>query len=322
MTCAPVLLIGFNRPDFMAAQIAAIRAARPSRVYVSVDGPRKDRPGEEQSCRLVRECVKLIDWPCEVRSLFRNENLGCRAGVSEAIGWFFGHEPEGIVLEDDCRPTLDFLRFATEMLARYRDDEHIGAVNGFNPFNLQTDDLASYHFSAHMDVWGWASWRRVWKNYTVDMSGLGRSPQQVVAASSMTRYMKKVYQGHVKALGRGLSTWDVQMSILFLDKGLLSIVPKNRLIANAGVEDDRATHTGGYVYWGKDWSSAGSLQFPLIHPVNVVCDRQADLRREEIEGAILPRALTFLGSKFPFLRTALSAVGKGLEFICPVLFRI
>ena len=27
--CAPLLLIGFNRPDFMAAQIAAVRAAGP-----------------------------------------------------------------------------------------------------------------------------------------------------------------------------------------------------------------------------------------------------------------------------------------------------
>ena len=322
MACAPVLLIGFNRPDFMAEQIEAIRPAAPARLYVAVDGPRADRPDEAELCRGVRECVKLIDWTCEVRTLFREKNLGCKHGVSGAITWFFENEPEGIVLEDDCRPTVDFLEFATEMLSRYRDDVRIGAVNGFNLFNLQTDEKASYHFSSHMDVWGWASWRRVWKDYSVDMSSLGQDPSRAVESSRMTSYMKKVYKGYVKDLEHGLSTWDIQMSILFMAKGLLSVVPKIRLIANAGVADDRATHTGGYVYWGKDWSHAGRLPFPIVHPSVVSCDYRADVLREKIEGAILPRALTFIGSKIPILRIGLTLIGGVIESLMPILFRI
>ena len=112
--CAPVLLIGFNRPDYMAEQIAAVRPARPSRLYISVDGPRSDRPEEGELCRKVRECAELVDWTCEVKTLFREKNLGCKYGVSGAITWFFENESEGIVLEDDCRPAVDFFRFATE----------------------------------------------------------------------------------------------------------------------------------------------------------------------------------------------------------------
>ena len=139
MSCVPILLIGFNRPDFMAAQIAAVRAARPARLYVAVDGPRPDRSGEAENCRAVRECVKLVDWPCEVKTLFREKNLGCKMGVSGAITWFFDQEEEGIVLEDDCRPSEDFLRFASEMLVRYREDGRVGLVAGFNAFDLQSD---------------------------------------------------------------------------------------------------------------------------------------------------------------------------------------
>ena len=51
MSCAPILLIGFNRPDFMAAQIAAVRAARPARLYVAVDGPCEGRSDESAKCR-------------------------------------------------------------------------------------------------------------------------------------------------------------------------------------------------------------------------------------------------------------------------------
>jgi len=31
--------------------------------------------------------------------------------MSEAISWFFEHEPEGIVLEDDCLPADSFWGF-------------------------------------------------------------------------------------------------------------------------------------------------------------------------------------------------------------------
>lgn len=70
-SCAPILLIGFNRPDFMRAQIAAVREARPLKLYVAVDGPRPDRPDEAEKCRAVRDCVKFVDWPCEVKTLFQ-----------------------------------------------------------------------------------------------------------------------------------------------------------------------------------------------------------------------------------------------------------
>ena len=117
-SCVPILLIGFNRPDFMAAQIVAIRDARPPRLYIAVDGPREGRIDEAEKCRAVRDCVKLIDWPCEIKTLFREKNLGCKYAVSSAITWFFENEEMGIILEDDCRPTVDFLRFASEMLVR------------------------------------------------------------------------------------------------------------------------------------------------------------------------------------------------------------
>ena len=94
------------------------------------------------------------------------------------------------------------------------------------------------------------------------------------------------------------------------------------LIANAGVADDRATHTGGYVYWGKDWSRAGSLPFPLVHPSVVSCDHRADVLREKIEGAIFPRALTFIGARLPCLRHFITLVGKCVEAAFPILFRV
>lgn len=320
--CASVLLVGFNRPDFMASQIAAIRGAAPKKLYIAVDGPRPDRDGEVELCRQVQECVALVDWPCEVKTLFREKNLGCKLSISGAITWFFEHETEGIILEDDCAPALDFFRFASAMLRKYRDDERVGAINGFNFFNLQTDTEVSYHFSRHMDVWGWASWRRVWRKYDVENYRDSERLERAILSSKMTRYYKKIFIDYLTRLKAGLSTWDVQLSLLFMEEGYLSVVPKERLISNTGLSDERATHTANYVYWSDRWTKVGKMDIPIVEPISVCPDEKADYLRERMEGAFLPRVLTYIGSKIHFLGKTMSVIGKILEKWCPFLFRL
>ncbi len=171
-----------------------------------------------------------------------------------------------------------------------------------------------------MDVWGWASWRRVWREYDVDMRQLEGRVDRVIDESSMTLYCKSMFQSWAKEIADGMSTWDIQFSILFLAKGWLSVVPKTRLVANAGIADQRATHTGGYVYWNSEWSRVGEIEFPLVHPSEVVCDKAADRTREKMEGAIVSRGLTWLGAKFPLLCPLLTPCGHVLQRIAPCLF--
>ena len=99
-------------------------------------------------------------------------------------------------------------------------------------------------------------------------------------------------------------------------------MPKVRLVSNVGQADSRATHTGGYVYWAKDWAVAGAIGDRLIPPPSVACDDSADRLRERMEGAVLPRGLTWLGAKFPWMCGFLSAAGGAIEKIAPILFRL
>src|ERR1700719_4166589 len=105
---SPVLFLAFNRPDSTRQVFDAIRSARPPKLYIAADGPRIDRPGEAKLCSEVRDIAVSVDWPCEVKTLFRENNLGCKAGVSGGITWFFSHEDEGIILEDDVLPVPTF----------------------------------------------------------------------------------------------------------------------------------------------------------------------------------------------------------------------
>lgn len=321
--CAPILLIGFNRPDFMAAQIAAVREARPMKLYVAVDGPRANRQGEAEKCRAVRDCVKLVNWPCEVKTLFRENNLGCKLGVSGAISWFFENEEAGIVLEDDCRPTLSFLRFASEMLVRYRDDERVGAIAGFNHFNLQSDSSESYHFSKFFNMWGWASWRRVWRQYDITMFDLMPKLDTILRKSLRTKYYRWALGKGIRETAAGkCNTWDYQFIFQFLANDWLCVTPRVRLVANVGFADSTATHTAGYNYYGRDYLSAEEMRFPLVHPTSIAADEKADYLRERMEGAIFPRGLTWLGCKLPSLSTSLSWLGDFARKIAPILFRL
>jgi hypothetical protein len=161
----PVLFLTFNRPDTTQQVFSRIRQAQPPRLYVAGDGPRPEQSNEAEICEIVRSIATNVDWDCEVKTLFRDHNFGCRLAVSQAISWFFENEPEGIILEDDCLPSQSFFWFCQELLEDFRNDKQVGAICGFYSNELDYKPSASYFFSRYMRVWGWAGWRRTFEEY-------------------------------------------------------------------------------------------------------------------------------------------------------------
>jgi hypothetical protein len=105
----PILFMVFNRLDTTYKVFEQLRKIAPQKLYIASDGPRNNRENEKERVEAVREYVlKSIDWDCEVKTLFREENLGCGKAVSGAITWFFENEEMGIILEDDCLPSISF----------------------------------------------------------------------------------------------------------------------------------------------------------------------------------------------------------------------
>jgi GT2 family glycosyltransferase len=144
-----LLFIIFNRPDTTEHVFEAIRQARPQTLFIAADGPRKDRPGEIEKCLQARHIATSVNWDCDVKTLFQNTNLGCKAAVSTAITWFFDNVEEGIILEDDCLPDQSFFSFCGDLLRRYEDDDRIFHIGGVN-FQKETGPhRSSYYFSRY-----------------------------------------------------------------------------------------------------------------------------------------------------------------------------
>lgn len=108
-----MLFLTFNRLEQSAKVFERIRAVKPPKLYFASDGPRRNSPDEKSKVFSVRDYVlSQIDWNCDVKTLLRDDNLGCKQAVAGAIDWFFKCEEQGLILEDDCLPSLSFFDFA------------------------------------------------------------------------------------------------------------------------------------------------------------------------------------------------------------------
>ncbi|KAB7892665.1 nucleotide-diphospho-sugar transferase [Poseidonibacter ostreae] len=240
-----VLFLVFNRLDTTKQVFDSIRKAKPPRLYIAADGPRETKEGESQKAQEVREYIlSNIDWECEIKTLFREQNLGCKMAVSGAIDWFFENEEMGIILEDDCLPSQSFFWFCEELLEKYKNDMRVGMISGFN-YGYKNKDLTyDYFFSKYGFIWGWASWKRAWKHYDITMENHIEAKKIDLYENYFNANKKQQIANFESVFNNSMNTWDYQWSYARLINNSYSIVPSKNLIENIGFGDD-ATHTFG-----------------------------------------------------------------------------
>lgn len=291
---SPVLLTAFNRPGETGRVLDAIRSYAPRQLFVAVDGPRSERPGEAARRAEVVRVLDNVDWDCRVERLIRTENLGCRRAMEGAVDWFFDAVREGIILEDDCLPSPDFFRFCDELLERYRDDDRVAMVSGTNVLGEWRPSDASYLFGQG-SIWGWASWRRAWRRSADHLVGLS-SPQACARAErTLGRSRWRQLKPALLSVSAGtLDTWDYPWVFALAARGQMSAVPAVNLVTNIGFGPE-ATHTtsqgGAY-----DQLEILKLEDPLRHPDRLVFDREFETRCQALEA---PGRWARLGSRLP-----------------------
>jgi hypothetical protein len=234
---------------------------------------------DELNCREARRVVNNIDWDCEVKMLLREKNLNCGIGPSSAFTWFFQHEEEGIILEDDCLPVQSFFWFCQDLLERYRHDTRVMHIGGNNFLNgWQRDKDYSYYFSRSGHIWGWATWRRAWKHFDFDISLYEKLKRKDYFSNFFLNWPEKLYR--LRKFNKTIDSnttvdwWDYQWDFARYINSGLAIVPKVNLVKNIGF-GEIATHTKN----GKTRSAqleAGEIELPLRHPPFMIRDLESD----------------------------------------------
>jgi len=267
----PVAFFVFNRPEMTERVFAAITKAKPAQLLIVADGPRAGHPTDAEQCARTRAIVERVDWPCEVRTNYAEINLGVRDRVSSGLDWVFDMVEEAIILEDDCLPDPTFFRFCADLLTRYRDDTRVAQISGVNFSFGQRRIPASYTFTRTPYIWGWASWRRAWQYYDVNMPlwGILRNEKRLdeLFSERLSHELYNVFDDLYT--GKSQHTWDHQWNFACHVQHMLNIVPATNLVTNIGFGAG-ATHTLGRSRVADVRTTP--LTFPLSHPTYMFPD--------------------------------------------------
>ena len=272
----PILLLVFNREETAQRVFDAIRIQKPKYFFIAADGPRKNKPGEDEKCQRVRDIIKQVDWDCELKTLFRDNNLGCQKAITTAITWFFEHVEQGIILEDDCLPDPSFFPFCEELLNKYKNDMRIGDIGGNNYFSGIIDNGCSYDFSSYSGTCGWATWRRVWEKFDVKLPfwEAQKNKRSFLFYSLLEKIYFSTFLSDALAGRKNLSVWDTMYVFFLRLHNQLSVCPAVHLVTNIGLGDPNATHT---TKMNKTLLVPSSpISFPLKHPEYVLRNKKMD----------------------------------------------
>jgi len=265
----------------------AVKILKPAKIFLIQDGPRNSEDiVHVEKCR---EIVTGIDWPCEIFRNYSDVNLGCGARVSSGLTWAFTYVEKLVVIEDDCVPSPDFMKFCSELLNKYEFDCRIDMICGMNHLDTYEKCKHDYFFCRSGSIWGWATWRRAWQKIEFDFEFLMDEEAMRLLEKKYGRSL--IERGKRLKLelssGTKLSSWSYQRGIsAYLNSGL-SIVPKFNLIKNIGIAADSANSVSSLnlipialrrIYKLKIHKIAS----PLNHPKYVIADIEYDEQVKKI----------------------------------------
>lgn len=289
----PVLLLIFNRQEVTKKVFDEIRKASPKKLFIAADGPRENHKNDNENCRLTRQICDNVNWECDVITRYSDINQGCKIAVSTAITWFFEYVEAGIILEDDCLPSYDFFNFCMEMLSKYKDNPKVMQISGSNYLGEKYHPNADYYFSGLNDIWGWATWRRAWQKFDLDMNGY----KEFREAGGIRNYLKDRHMSNWltiyldDALNKDASVWSSQWTYTILKNNGLTIVPSKNLVENIGFEE-QGTHSAN-----RSWQLYNNFPIQHLkvgkHPKLVQRDMVADRIRFQVIKITDPRCFLF-----------------------------
>ncbi|MGN7986703.1 nucleotide-diphospho-sugar transferase [Pedobacter sp. 22226] len=281
MLDTPVLFLIFNRPETTIAVFEEIKKAKPKQLFVAADGPRKGNENDLVKCAVTRNLIlNGIDWPCELKTLFREENCGCGEAVSGGINWFFEHVEQGIILEDDCLPNHSFFVFCAELLKYHQNNNRIMEITGTNVLAKKLNlDKDSYYYSSYGSIWGWATWKRAWEKYDFNISGFSLQKEELIQQHGHQSDFNDWMNSFSDVYEKKIDTWDYQwVYTLWMNQGLC-IVPVENMITNIGF-GAAATHTTGENQFSN--LQRANISAIIKHPKIIAVNKKSDQMMSKI----------------------------------------
>jgi hypothetical protein len=154
-----IALFVFNRPEHTKNVLEGLKKNEVNKIYVFCDGPRN----EIEKCKTekVQEVIKSVDW-CEIEININTENKGLANSVINGVTNVFNKGYDAIiVLEDDCIPNENYIKYMNDAFDFYKDQANVMHISGFGlPIKKYTN--ADTYFTPYPCSWGWGTFAHHW----------------------------------------------------------------------------------------------------------------------------------------------------------------
>lgn len=275
----PVVLIIFNRPEHVSLSFNAIKEARPQKLFIIADGPRRLNESDKLLCAESRRIVEDIDWSCEVHRIYADENLGCGERVSSGLTEVFNVVDKAIIIEDDVVASISFFKFCQDLLSKYENSKDIYSISGLSYDFVSSE--GDYFFSIYHNSCAWATWKKVWDKYDYSIKTYPELLRKDFLKSTYTnpvhrrfwyRLFEEVY--HKK----NASTWACQFMFMSLSEKALHIYPNRNLVQYIGFSEN-ATHAeeAPNIRYKNIMKKVEEIRKPLNSPLCVEENKNNDL---------------------------------------------
>ena len=272
----PVVVIIYNRPEKVSILMAQLARAKPKRVFLIADGPKKN----SLSVKIAVVAALIVFrenlyQSCEMLDNIAPVNLGCGNRISTGLDWVFSQVDEAIILEDDCIPSDAFFRFSSEMLDAFKDSPEIGIISGSNFLPLGSDPDHDFFVSNYAHIWGWATWKRTWNHYSFRIQNWPNGKSEIFSRAGIkTRRARRYWDLAFDSVKSGaVDTWDYQLVYMLWLQSLKAIVPTKNLVSNIGFGRS-ATNT--LFYRKLSGRQTSGFQWPLKWPNSLNVDSEKD----------------------------------------------
>jgi len=245
---SPVLLLGFNRPDYIKTRLKEIISWNPPHIYISVDGPKNESDSIAYS--EIHDFLLNYKDNEKITIYFNKKNLGLSYNSTGAIKKIFKIEKSLIIVEDD----IEIFKNAYLSMSRILNNPNIdkfAIVNGFSSIPAPPKILSKlmpnkFRVATYTSMWGWGIRKEIWDLYELDISKLDR--KSILAKSKLwnklTSRQKNIWVHRFEKVSTNpKKTWDFQMQFMCFRYDLPNLSPIFRGVDNIGFADNRSTNT-------------------------------------------------------------------------------
>ncbi|HEY0669752.1 MAG TPA: sugar transferase [Sphingobacteriaceae bacterium] len=240
---APIALFVYNRPEHTRRTLKFLKQnflAEESRLFIFSDGAKF--PAERKKVNEVREIINDVEGFKSVEVVERQVNFGLAASIIDGVTKLVNEYDRVIVFEDDLITSPYTLQYFNDALARYADEPRVMHIGAYM-YPLNNHHLPETFFYRVATSWGWATWKRAWKDFEPDIDVLMRQfDQKKISEFSIDRTMDFWRQMRQFKAGKN-NSWAIRWyASVFLREGL-TLNPSQSLVNNIG-HDGTGIHSG------------------------------------------------------------------------------